>query len=190
VPLSIAQGQKTKVGVRNMKRPVMIVDYDPQWPIIFEEEKAKILGVIGHKVVAIEHIGSTSVPGLGAKPIIDMIAGVRDLAEAKECVSLLQQHLGYIDITPEPGHSEWFYCIGNKMKPEETNTIHLHLVKHNSNHWKKHLLFRDFLRANPDAAQQYFNLKKELAEKCGTDREAYTDGKKSFVDSVIHQTQT
>ncbi|MHA1961643.1 MAG: GrpB family protein [Candidatus Thorarchaeota archaeon] len=170
-----------------MTRPVIIVDYEPQWPIIFEEEKAKILDVIGHKVVAIEHIGSTSVPGLGAKPIIDMIAGVRDLAEAKECVSLLQRHLGYIDITPELGHSEWFYCIGNKMKPEEKNTIHLHLVKYNSNHWKKHLLFRDFLRANPDATQQYYKLKKELAEKYGTDREAYTDGKASFIEFVISQ---
>jgi GrpB-like predicted nucleotidyltransferase (UPF0157 family) len=168
-----------------MKQPVIIVDYDPQWPIVYEEEKAKIMGVIGHKVEAIEHIGSTAVPGLGSKPIVDMMAAVRDLAEAEECVRLLQEHLGYIDITPEPDQEEWFFCIGNKTKPEETNTIHLHLVKHDSYHWKKDILFRDFLRAHPDVAKEYYELKKRLSEEFGSDREGYTDAKASFIEFVL-----
>jgi len=171
-----------------MKRPVIIVEYDPDWPNIYKKEKARILKVIGHKVLAIEHIGSTAVPGLGAKPIVDLMAGVYNLNDAKECVELLQQHLEFIDITPEPNNPEWFYCIGNKTKPDDKNTIHLHLIKYESNHWKKHILFRDYLRAHPDVAQQYYVFKKKLAAKYRNDREAYTDAKKSFVDMVIGRT--
>lgn len=172
-----------------MKHPVIIVDYDSQWPVIYEEEQVKIMDVIGHKVKAIEHIGSTAVPGLGAKPIVDMIAGVSDFSEAEECVRLLQEHLGFIDTTPEPDQEDWYYCIGNKTKPEETNTIHLHLVKYESYHWKKHILFRDFLRANQDVAKEYYELKKKLSEKYGSDREGYTNAKNSFIESVLKRIQ-
>jgi GrpB-like predicted nucleotidyltransferase (UPF0157 family) len=170
-----------------MKHPVVIVDYDHRWPVIYEEKKAEIMDVIGHKVEAIEHIGSTAVPGLGAKPIVDMIAGVRDLDEAEECVRLLRERLGYIDITPEPDETEWFFCIGDKTKPEERNKIHLHLVKYESYHWRKHILFRDFLRTHPDVANEYYELKKKLAEKYGSDREGYTDAKNSFIESVLNR---
>jgi GrpB-like predicted nucleotidyltransferase (UPF0157 family) len=168
-----------------MKRPVIIVEYDSQWPFIYEEEKAKIISVIGHKIKEIEHIGSTAIPGLGGKPIVDMIAGVRDLEEAEECVKLLQERLGVIDIIPQPGQTEWFFCIGNKTTPEETNTIHLHLVTHKSDHWKKPILFRDFLRDHPKVANEYYELKKELAERYGSDREGYTEAKTSFIESII-----
>ena len=85
--------------------------YDPRWPILCEEEKRRILGAIGHKVLAIEHIGSTAVPGLGAKPIIDIMAGVHQAADAEECLPLLQS-LGYNDVTLQPGNPEWYYCLG------------------------------------------------------------------------------
>jgi GrpB-like predicted nucleotidyltransferase (UPF0157 family) len=168
-----------------MKHPVVIVEYDPRWPAVYEEKKAEILDVIGHKLKSIEHIGSTAVPGLGGKPIVDMIAGVGNLAEADECVTLLQERLGYIDVTPQPDQTEWFYCIGDKTKPEERNKIHLHLVKHRSGHWRKPILFRDFLRTHPDLANEYYELKKRLAEKYGSDREGYTDAKDSFIESVL-----
>jgi GrpB-like predicted nucleotidyltransferase (UPF0157 family) len=170
-----------------MKHPVIIVEYDPRWPIIFEKEKAKIMKVIGHKVRAIEHIGSTAVPRLGAKPMVDMIAGVSDMAEADECVELLREKLGYIDISPAPDGKEWFFCIGNKTRPEEKNTIHLHLVKHESVRWNNHILFRDFLRVHPDVAKEYYELKKRLSEKYGSDRQGYTDAKASFIESVLRR---
>jgi GrpB-like predicted nucleotidyltransferase (UPF0157 family) len=165
----------------------VIVDYDPRWPVLFEEERRRVLGAIRHKVLALEHIGSTAVPGLGAKPIVDMMAGVRDSADADECVGLLQP-LGYDDVTPEPGNPEWFYCLGTRAPGQgEGEYIHLHLVKHVSDHWVRHLLFRDYLRTHPETAQRYFELKKRFAAQYGADRQGYTDAKTRFIESVVAQ---
>jgi hypothetical protein len=109
----------------NMSHPVVIVDYDPRWPVLFEEERCRVLGAIGYKVLALEHIGSTAVPGLGAKPIIDMMAGVRSSKDADECVRLLQP-LGYDDVTPQPGNPEWFYCVGTRA-PDQREDEYIHL---------------------------------------------------------------
>ena len=77
-----------------MPQPIIIANYNPQWPVMYEEEKARILGAIRHNIVAIEHIGSTAVPGLGAKPIIDIMAAVRRMSDSLECIEPLQT-LGY-----------------------------------------------------------------------------------------------
>jgi len=165
----------------------VIVDYDPRWPLIFEEEKRRVLGAIGHKVFALEHIGSTAVPGLGAKPIVDMMAGVRSSEDADECVRLLQP-LGYNDVTPEPENPEWFYCLGTRAHGQrEGEYIHLHLVKYLSDHWARQLLFRDYLRTHPEVALQYFELKKLYAAQYGADRQGYTDAKTKFIESVVAQ---
>lgn len=164
--------------------PIIIAKHDPRWPVLYEEEKRRVLEVVGHKVLAIEHIGSTAVLGLGAKPIIDMMAGVRDSADAEESVSLLQA-IGYSDVTPEPGNPEWYYCLGKRCQGGVS--YHLHLMKFMSSHWERHLLFRDFLRTHPEAAQQYYELKKRLAEKYGSDRDGYTNAKASFIESVVAQ---
>lgn len=166
-----------------MPRPVRIVDYDPRWPILYEEEKRYILERVGNKVVAIEHIGSTAVPRLGGKPIIDVMAGVYRSSDADECVSLLQDD--YKDMTPEPDNPAWYYCLGKPCQSDPAYYVHLHLVKFLSDHWERHLLFRDFLRTHPDTAQQYYMLKKKLAVKYGSDRVGYTDAKTSFINSII-----
>ncbi len=164
-----------------MSHPLIIVDYDPRWPELYEEEKKVILGVIGHKVSIIEHIGSTSVPGLGAKPIIDMMAGVDSQEDADECVSLLLD-VGYDDVTPEPEEEEWFNCLG---KGHRGVYHHLHLVKSGSAWFEKHILFRDFLRGNPEVAREYHELKRRLAERYRNERQSYTDAKTEFIDSII-----
>ena len=170
-----------------MPSPVIIVEYDPQWPILYEEEKLRILEAVGHKVLAIEHIGSTAVPGLGAKPIIDIMAGVRKAADAEECLPLLR-NIGYTDVTPQPEEPDWHYCLGKGPHTGPyTAAYHLHLVKFMSEHWKKHLLFRDFLRTHPELAQQYYELKKKLAAKHGSDRNAYTEAKTPFIESLVAQ---
>ena len=168
-----------------MSCPVIIVGYDSQYPILYENEKRRILEIIGHKVMAIEHIGSTAIPGLGGKPIIDIMAGVSHYIDADECVSLL--HDDYKDVTSELRNPEWYYCLGKPCKEESTYYIHLHLVKFMSDHWKRHLLFRDFLRTHSDIAKQYYELKKKLAVKHGSNRIGYTDAKASFIESVIIQ---
>ena len=164
-----------------MPRPVIIVEYDHQWPILYEEEGRLILGVVGHRVLAVEHIGSTAVPGLGAKPIIDMMAGVHRPSDADDCVPLLRE-IGYTDVTPEPEDPDWYYCLG---KGPHSVGCHLHLMKFGSDSWERHLLFRDYLRTHPHVAQQYYETKRKLAAKLGFDRAAYTEAKTSFIESVI-----
>ena len=171
------------LGEKDLSRPVVIVVYNPEWAFLFEEEKKRVLEVVGHKVMAIEHIGSTAVPGLGAKPIVDMMGGVNSSADADECASLLRV-IGYDDVTPQPDSKDWYYCLG-KRDSGGTTYIHLHLMRFKSYDWERHLLFRDFLRAHPDVANRYYELKKSLAAKYGADRVGYTDAKASFIESVV-----
>ena len=160
---------------------VIIVQYDPRWPKLFEEEKCRVLNVAGEKILAIEHVGSTAVPGLGAKPIIDMMAGVRGPADAEERIPRLRK-IGYTNFTPQPECSDRYYCCG---KGPHSVGYHLHLVRFESHEWQKHLLFRDYLRLHPETAQQYYRLKKNLAARYPYDRESYTRAKTSFIESVI-----
>jgi GrpB-like predicted nucleotidyltransferase (UPF0157 family) len=164
-----------------MPRPVTIVDYDPQWPILYEEEKRGVLEVAGEKILEIEHIGSTAVLGLGSKPIIDILAGVECEAEADECVRFLAA-IGYDDVTPEPEETDWYYCLG---KGFHSVGYHLHLVRSGSEFWERHILFRDYLRANPESAREYNILKRSLALEYGSDRLGYTEAKTSFIESIV-----
>jgi GrpB-like predicted nucleotidyltransferase (UPF0157 family) len=164
-----------------MNKLVVIVNYDPQWPKLFEKERKLIKEALGDKVRAIEHIGSTAVPNLGGKNIVDIMAGVDNIDEANECLSPLER-IGYKDVTPQPGNREWYYCLG---KGHHSVGYHLHLVKFESEHWKRHIIFRDRLRKNPKIARDYFNLKKQYASKYGTDRLGYTEAKSAFIESVI-----
>ena len=166
-----------------MPGPVVIVDYDSEWPTLFEREKERVLEAVGQIISAVEHIGSTAVPGLGAKPIIDMMAGVRSKDDADECLEPLRR-IGYSDVTPEPGHAEWFYCLG---KSPHSTGYHLHLVKFMSSHWMRQLVFRDYLRTHPATAQQYYEYKKSLSAKYGSDRVGYTEAKTAFIESVLAQ---
>ena len=164
-----------------MDNPVVIVDYDPQWPTFYEKEKELIIKALEGRTRAVEHVGSTAVPGLGGKNIVDIMVGVRNLDEATKYLSPLRI-LGYRDVTPQPDNAEWYYCLG---KGHHSVGYHLHLVKFNSEHWKNHIVFRDFLRENPKIAQDYFNLKKELAARYQTDRIGYTEAKSTFIESMI-----
>ena len=164
--------------------PVLIVDYDPKWPAIYEEEKATILRAIGNKVIAIEHVGSTAVLGLGGKPIIDIMVAVRRLADAEECVEPLGA-VGY-DYRPEASTKDRLFF--NKGPPEAHR--HLHVTEEESDSWWRHLLFRDFLRSHPDIARQYYDLKEELAARFRYDREAYTEAKTPFINSVVDRART
>jgi len=169
-----------------MSTPVVVVDYDPQWPIVYKKEKTEILRVIEDEVVAIEHIGSTAVPGLGAKPIIDIMVAVRHLSDANECIQLLQ-NIGY-EYVPE-----YEVQIPERryfQKGHQKVRRHLHMAELTSDFWRRHLLFRDYLRYHSKIAQEYHELKKQLATECGVDREAYTDAKTPFIQSIVARAQT
>ena len=164
------------------EEPISLVPYDPAWPQLFEQERAELEAVLRPWLAGpIEHIGSTAVPGLTAKPVIDIMAGVRDLtasAAARGAVATL----GYQYFPYRPDVMHWF-C---KPSPER-RTHHLHLVPVSSGLWADRLLFRDHLRGSAGAAAEYGALKAALAERYRLDREAYTDAKGDFVRSILER---
>ena len=168
--------------MNSVASPIVIEEYNPRWPSMYEEEKAQILAAIGEHIVGIEHIGSTSVPGLGSKPIIDLLAGVTDLSVVELCIPPLKA-IGY-NYMPEYEQiiSERRYFL--KGSPD-AQIAHLHIFQ--ATNWmnRHELLFRNYLRAHPQAAREYLELKKQLAAKYGPDRTGYTAAKTDFVRSII-----
>jgi GrpB-like predicted nucleotidyltransferase (UPF0157 family) len=166
-----------------VKRRVEIVDYDPVWVTLYVEERARILGVIGHLDVVVEHIGSTAVVGLGAKPIIDIMVGVDRLCDAQLCLEPLGR-LGYVY---QPTHEVTLpdRRFFGKGEPPEEQHYHLHMVEKGGEFWRRHLAFRDYLRTHPETARQYCELKKKLASEYGSDREGYTEAKTLFIESIV-----
>ncbi len=160
-----------------MGAPVIVVPYDHRWPHLYREEARIIRGTAGHMLVALEHIGSTAVPHLRAKPIIDIMAGVPDAAAAECCCRALQG-LGYVAKTP--GEKDWHFVLSRRASGMRVG-YHIHLMSHDSWQWQRHLLFRDYLRTHPDAAEEYACLKSELARQCSDDRVAYTEGKTALI---------
>ena len=160
---------------------INVVEYDPEWPRFYEEEKGLIFGAIGEHVRSMEHVGSTSVPSLRAKPIIDIIAGL-DSGEAADCCLPALAAIGYNDVTPEPTEEDWYYCLG---KGPHSPGFHLHLMKHGSEFLMRHILFRDYLRAHPETAREYYELKLRLVEKYADQREVYTESKTGFIENII-----
>lgn len=159
--------------------PVAMAEYDPAWPGAYERERARIADAVGGLVVEIEHIGSTAVPGLGAKPIIDIMVGIRSPADGERCVRPLEG-LGY-EYKGEFGIPRRLYF---RRLTGGSQTHHVHMVEHGSDFWERHLLFRDYLREHPQEAQDYYELKVRLAAEFGTDREGYTEAKTEFIRSA------
>jgi len=169
--------------IGKMSLPVKMANYDPNWPKLFEKEKNLILGAIGHVIVRTEHIGSTAVPGLGAKPIVDILVAVNHLSDAKTCIEPLKR-IGYKYKPRLEADIPERRFFGKGAPPKEQH-YHLHMVELMSDFWERHLLFRDYLRTHPEAAQEYQKLKKQLAAKYGRNREGYTDAKTPFIESVV-----
>ena len=165
-----------------MPRPFVIVPYDPEWPSIYDEESTLIRDTVVGVIRSLEHVGSTSLPGLWAKPIIDIIAGVDGPADAERCRELLQP-IGYDDASTGD-NPDWYYCLG---KGPHSPGFHLHIVKEGSRFHEKHILFRDWLRSHPADAEAYTELKIRLAEKYRNDRVAYTDGKTEFINGIVER---
>ena len=163
-----------------MKRQVVVVPYDPDWPVIFEKERDAILAVAPDAFDSIEHIGSTSVPGLAAKPIIDMLGRLTSFERIENATPAIEA-IGY-EALGELGLAGRRYF--RKRNPDGTHTRHLHtwVSGHESVH--RHLAYRDYLRAHPEVAREYGELKAGLADAHPDDIEAYMDGKDAFVKEV------
>ena len=161
-------------------QPVEVVDYDQNWPRAYAEERDRIAAAIGEAIVAIEHVGGTAVPGLPAKPVIDLMVGVEDIERAGPAVAGLI-NLGY-EYVPELESQLPDRRYFRRGTPE---THHVHMVPVSSDYWAEHLLFRDYLRSHPLAAEEYGKLKRGLAGRFPFDRDAYRAGKVPFIEMVV-----
>ena len=165
---------------------IEIKDYDPAWLTRFAEQRDRLADLLAPWLAApIEHIGSTSVPGLRAKPIVDILAPVRSLAARAAMVDALSAD-GWLYWPDDPNSAERLWFL--RPKPEE-RTHHLQVVEHGSPKARAVLAFRDALRANPALAREYEDLKLLLARQFPEDRNAYTDAKADFVARVVQGTQ-
>lgn len=159
---------------------VQIVPYTADWAEQYKDEEMKFFSEIEAYAVDIQHIGSTSVPGLDAKPILDILIGLRNLADGITCIDNLKK-LGY-EYKGENGiPGRLFFSKGGGG----VRTHHVHMVVWQGDLWKRHLLFRDYLRDNPEVARQYADLKRRLAVKYSNDRKMYTDSKMEFISNII-----
>ena len=161
---------------------IVVSDYDPNWPTLFEQERTRIKNALGSFASTIEHMGSTAVPGLPSKPIIDLLIGVPRLEEAKDRFIERIEALGYIYV---PAYASWlpgelFFRKG----PPGPWTHHVHLMEPSHPRWEALLVFRDYLRTHPEAARAYASLKRALASSSKDDIEAYRTGKGIFVEET------
>lgn len=165
-----------------MTSTFVVSPYSAEWPDVFHGIREEMLGVFSPLVVAVEHIGSTSVPGLAAKPVIDVLLGAQSLADIESRIGPLDG-LGYAYVSKyerEIPMRRYF------VKSSATSLrVHVHGVALGSRIWREHLAFRDALRGDADLRAQYETLKLRLAEEFADDKSAYTDAKGPFIRSVI-----
>lgn len=157
---------------------VKLVPYDPSWPGAFAVERSRLEAMLPGVLLDIEHIGSTAVPGMAAKAVIDLLAGVDSMTLVKSIAAQVCA-AGYTTSAAFNAtlvDRSWFMRSANGQR-----THHLHVVVHGGDIWREHLAFRDALRADPPLAQAYATLKSQLAARHASDRDAYTAAKTEFI---------
>lgn len=167
---------------RAIHEEVALFPYDANWPAMFEDERNRLLHVFPRDFLAIEHIGSTAVPGLSAKPIIDILAGVDSMSCADELMEPLCQakYTTSMEFNASLVRRRWLMRWA-----EGRRTHHLHLVVYGSHEWCQRLAFRNLLRVDTELAERYEENKQWWANKFRTDREAYTAAKTSFIREAL-----
>ncbi len=164
-----------------MPDPVIIVEYDPRWPLLFEKIRATVAAALGDLVVTVEHVGSTAVPGLAAKPIIDLDVVIPSMADMPAAIARLAT-LGYV-------HQGDLGITGREAfrAPDREPNHHLYACPVNSEELRRHRAFRDYLLAHPDEARAYGALKKTCALRFSDDRSAYVEAKGPFVAEILRR---
>lgn len=161
---------------------VELHEHNQNWSDVFEQEKLLLLNTFPDQIVEISHGGSTAIPNIPAKPIIDMFMAIPDLARAEDYREKLEA-LGYHYRGEEGAPGRILYAKGD----EDNRTHHLNLVERGNDQWNAHILLREYYLAHPEVAQQYADLKTSLAKQYPDDRRAYGAGKKNFISNVIEK---
>ena len=158
-------------------RPVLIADYDPAWPVRFALERDRINAALGSLAVRIEHVGSTAVPGLAAKPIVDLLVTVADPEDEKAYLGALEQ-CGYELRVREPGH---------RMVRTPERDLHVHVWSDDDPEVDRHLRFRDRLRTSAEDRRAYEQLKRELAAREWPDFNHYAEAKGPLIEAILER---
>lgn len=173
--------QKLTVGELKLHNaPIIIVEYDPNWPNLFEREANRIRSVLGSKALQIEHVGSTSVPGLCAKPIIDILLVVKNSADEPSYVPALEE-AGYSLQIREP---EWFE---HRLFKGPDTDINIHVFSEGASEVDRILRFRDWLRSNESDSNKYAQVKRRLAKNKWRHVQHYADAKTSIVQEIMER---
>ncbi|SDO48310.1 GrpB family protein [Alkalicoccus daliensis] len=162
------------------KTMVHLEEHSAHWEAQYSHEKNKIMDIIGDEVDTIEHIGSTAVKDLKAKPINDIMVGIKELKLAPDLIDPLSE-IGFEYVRKDEFPDRGFFRKGSWGN----GTCHLHLVETKSTEWKEKLLFREYLRNYPDVANEYELLKSKLAAEYKNDRSSYTQKKEPFIQDII-----
>jgi len=158
---------------------VKLEPYDYKWSMLFDDERELLYFHLNDLIIEIEHVGSTSIEGLFAKPIIDIAIGVRSLNKVIKLKEKLKK-IGYFEVPVSVDDKQVF------AKYKENKITHfLHVMIFNQNLWRDQISFRDYLRSFPDSRLEYIKLKEELANKYPNDVISYTNEKKKFVDNIL-----
>ncbi len=165
------------------RHTVTLKPHDAGWAELFEAERLQLKPVLGNEV-DVQHIGSTAVSGLQAKPVLDIGVAVEDFDAAFAFVEPLKT-LGYT-FRGEQGILRRHYFVKGRDK---NRTHHLHMLERTNPEWRRLLFFRDYLRAHPEALEQYQKLKTYLAKRFPNDREAYTRGKNAFIQDILNRAE-
>lgn len=164
------------------KGTVRLTPYSVEWPLLFEKEKEALIECLGDLIIDIQHVGSTAIEGLEAKPIIDILISIKKLDEGFKCIEPLKK-LGY-EFKGSLGKSNrFFFSKGD----EKIKTHHVHIVEWGDSNWENLILFRDYLRNHPRVKEDYEKLKKDLANSYEADRAGYTTNKVDFILKIVEQ---
>lgn len=167
------------IGLR--KGTLKVVPYDPEWEIFYASEKKRIVDAVGQYIVALEHVGSTAIQDMWAKPIIDIAIGLKKYDDGFICVESLKM-IGYLYRGAFGISGRHYFRTDSEMV-----TCHIHMHETDSERWKNYLLFRDYLRTHKKEAQEYALLKKDLMKKYAKERDKYTEAKAGFINEILQK---
>lgn len=182
-PISDEELRARTIGaLRPLTQPIRLVEYDPQWPVVYEREATAIRAALDDCVLAIEHVGSTAVPGLAAKPIIDILLVVEDSSREAAYVPRLEGAGYYLRIREPDWHQ---HRMLKRAQPE----VNLHVFSAGCPEIDRMLCFRDWLRANHDDRERYERTKRQLAAKDWKYMQNYADAKTAVVEDIMARAQ-
>ncbi|MBN1878467.1 MAG: GrpB family protein [Anaerolineae bacterium] len=182
------QEKMSDLGV--VEGEVRLSSYSPKWKLYFERERQLLQATLGPCIADIQHFGSTAIENIQAKPIIDLMVGLHDLADLQKCAEGIET-LGYIPYEGQVNLPDWrmFTKSYENQDHKKIITHHLHLVEYNGEFWITKMRFQAYLNAHPEVAEMYEQLKLALAQLYPNNRDAYTQGKTGLVNAINEMAQ-